>query len=247
MMDPNTAQVTPLELTTKLMDAAVAAGARVQIGAVQGIATEDAGEQRKVTGVIVDGETIPTKKARPPPPQRQGRDKGGLLAPVFHHPSGHVSQALSEECECTQRCAPQRRWLLQWARGASSPRTGSAARSACRWKARRPAGAAMRPVRYSHSPPDCADEHGCGPSSSAPAASLRCASRPLRLQESSPRASSTATRRPASVSAPSPTRSSAARTASAATWRREFFMGDTGVTCADGALKLSFVAGLLPT
>lgn len=33
MMDPNTAQVTPLELTTKLMDAAVAAGARVQIGA----------------------------------------------------------------------------------------------------------------------------------------------------------------------------------------------------------------------
>lgn len=33
MMDPDTAQVTPYELTVKLMDAAVAGGARVQIGA----------------------------------------------------------------------------------------------------------------------------------------------------------------------------------------------------------------------
>jgi len=55
MMDPGTAQVTPRELTTKLMEAAVAAGATLRIGAACGVemrARED-GEARVVEGVHV--------------------------------------------------------------------------------------------------------------------------------------------------------------------------------------------------
>jgi len=35
LMDEGTAQVTPLELTTKLMEAAISKGAKVEIGAVE--------------------------------------------------------------------------------------------------------------------------------------------------------------------------------------------------------------------
>lgn len=74
MMDPATAQVTPLELTTKLMEAAQARGAELRIGAVAGVSTapvagvseggEEKGEggdgERRVTGVLLgDGEEIP--------------------------------------------------------------------------------------------------------------------------------------------------------------------------------------------
>ena len=53
------AQVAPYELCTKLMDAAVAAGAELRIGAVEGVETEDDGDASRVTAVRVDGELVP--------------------------------------------------------------------------------------------------------------------------------------------------------------------------------------------
>ena len=58
-MGGQTAQVTPLELTTKLMDAAVANGATLRRGVVDGIDTRDAADGSRVaTAVRVDGEPL---------------------------------------------------------------------------------------------------------------------------------------------------------------------------------------------
>jgi len=64
LMDTNTAQVTPLELTEKLMAKAVENGATVRIGAVEGIESEEVeGRQsRHVTAVKVDGELVESDK-----------------------------------------------------------------------------------------------------------------------------------------------------------------------------------------
>ncbi|CAM9119458.1 unnamed protein product [Ascophyllum nodosum] len=82
LMDADTAQVTPLELTTKLMEAALAKGAELRIGTVSGVvsiaASESPGEgagaagsvkgtavgdERRITGVSLDnGEEIPCDK-----------------------------------------------------------------------------------------------------------------------------------------------------------------------------------------
>lgn len=63
LMDSDTAQVTPLELTRKLMDAAVAGGATVHKGVVNGIDTRsDADGARTVTAVQVDG--VPVRCSR---------------------------------------------------------------------------------------------------------------------------------------------------------------------------------------
>lgn len=53
LMDPDTAQTTPYELTKAMM---TASKAKVVIGKVEGVEKEDG----QVTGVIVDGKTIPT-------------------------------------------------------------------------------------------------------------------------------------------------------------------------------------------
>lgn len=54
------AQVAPYELCTKLMEAAISRGAELLIGTVEGVATEPAAEGlEQVTGVIVDGKTLP--------------------------------------------------------------------------------------------------------------------------------------------------------------------------------------------
>ncbi|KAG5192809.1 FAD dependent oxidoreductase [Tribonema minus] len=69
LMDDGTAQVTPLELTHKLIDAAKAAGAEVRIGTVASVDTEESSggsssSARRVTGVtLASGETIPCAKA----------------------------------------------------------------------------------------------------------------------------------------------------------------------------------------
>ena len=55
------AQVAPLELCTKLMNAAVAAGATLQIGTVEGVEKSGDAEERAVSAVKVDGELIPCK------------------------------------------------------------------------------------------------------------------------------------------------------------------------------------------
>jgi len=59
------AQVAPYELCTKLMDAAVAAGATLKIGTVEGVekaaAAEDGEGERSVSAVLVDGEAVPCK------------------------------------------------------------------------------------------------------------------------------------------------------------------------------------------
>lgn len=57
------AQVAPYELCTKLMEAAIAAGAELRIGAAEGVKTrtDEAGLQC-VEGVVVDGETVPADK-----------------------------------------------------------------------------------------------------------------------------------------------------------------------------------------
>ncbi len=54
-----TIQVTPLELTTKLMDAAVRGGATLVKGRVQGVRLE---EGNRLTGLVVDGQTMPADK-----------------------------------------------------------------------------------------------------------------------------------------------------------------------------------------
>jgi len=59
LMDSDTAQVTPMELTTALVDAAVAAGARVRIGTVGGV---QRGADGAVQSVLVDGAPLPCKK-----------------------------------------------------------------------------------------------------------------------------------------------------------------------------------------
>ena len=54
------AQVAPKELCTKLMDAAVAAGAELKIGKVEGVVKEAVdGGGEKVAAVMVDGEPLP--------------------------------------------------------------------------------------------------------------------------------------------------------------------------------------------
>eukprot|EP00933_Yihiella_yeosuensis_P062937 TRINITY_DN65972_c0_g1_i1.p1 TRINITY_DN65972_c0_g1~~TRINITY_DN65972_c0_g1_i1.p1 ORF type:complete len:371 (+),score=73.09 TRINITY_DN65972_c0_g1_i1:102-1214(+) len=55
IMDEETAQVNPAEITQKMMDAAVARGASVRIGTVQGVKR---GDNDKVTAVVVDGEDL---------------------------------------------------------------------------------------------------------------------------------------------------------------------------------------------
>lgn len=55
LMDEETAQVNPAEVTTKMMDAAVANGASLRLGAVEGLQRE--GDQ--VKGVLVNGEVVP--------------------------------------------------------------------------------------------------------------------------------------------------------------------------------------------
>ena len=64
MMDPDGgAQVAPYELCTKLMDAAIAGGAELRIGAAEGVVTEPETEGlERVTGVVVDGETMPADR-----------------------------------------------------------------------------------------------------------------------------------------------------------------------------------------
>ncbi|CAN0194202.1 unnamed protein product, partial [Laminaria digitata] len=47
MMDPDTAQVTPLELTTKLMEAAKARGAEVRIATVSGVSSAPVSDEAK--------------------------------------------------------------------------------------------------------------------------------------------------------------------------------------------------------
>ena len=55
------AQVAPLELCTKLMDAAVANGAELRIGNVQGVEKSGDEDDNSVSGVKVDGEVVPCK------------------------------------------------------------------------------------------------------------------------------------------------------------------------------------------
>mmetsp|Transcript_11100 Transcript_11100/g.21303 ORF Transcript_11100/g.21303 Transcript_11100/m.21303 type:complete len:425 (+) Transcript_11100:46-1320(+) len=63
IMDTNTAQVTPLELTEKLMAKAIERGASVRIGTVEGMQAEETEDgSSSVTGVIVDGETVACDK-----------------------------------------------------------------------------------------------------------------------------------------------------------------------------------------
>ena len=65
VMDTSTAQVTPLELTTRLMEAAVAAGAVVRKGVVTGIDTvsEQSGDaSTRVAAVRVDGVAVPCRR-----------------------------------------------------------------------------------------------------------------------------------------------------------------------------------------
>eukprot|EP00899_Mesostigma_viride_P020697 jgi/Mesvir1/28629/Mv04497-RA.2 len=64
MLDPDTAQVTPLELTQRLMEEAVAKGARLRIGVVEGLALEggQGDSPRRVAGVCVDGHVVPARK-----------------------------------------------------------------------------------------------------------------------------------------------------------------------------------------
>jgi len=66
LMDSDTAQVTPDELTNKMMAAAVESGAEVRIGRAEGVVFEEgAGEidqDRQVKALVVDGEQIPVKQ-----------------------------------------------------------------------------------------------------------------------------------------------------------------------------------------
>ena len=55
------AQVAPLELCTKLMDAAVVNGAELRIGNVQGVEKSGDEDDNSVSGVKVDGEVVPCK------------------------------------------------------------------------------------------------------------------------------------------------------------------------------------------
>lgn len=57
------AQVAPYELCTKLMEAAVSRGAEVRIGVAEGVEMEPESEGlERVTGVVVDGKTVPADK-----------------------------------------------------------------------------------------------------------------------------------------------------------------------------------------
>ncbi|CAJ1405380.1 unnamed protein product [Effrenium voratum] len=58
MMDQETAQVNPAEVTSKLMDAALALGAKLRLGKVEGVKKEE----DQVTAVLVDGEAVHCKK-----------------------------------------------------------------------------------------------------------------------------------------------------------------------------------------
>jgi glycine/D-amino acid oxidase-like deaminating enzyme len=60
--DGGGAQVAPLELCTKLVEAAVAGGAELRIGTVEGVETEADGDGRTLTGVRVDGAVLPADK-----------------------------------------------------------------------------------------------------------------------------------------------------------------------------------------
>ena len=64
LMDADTAQVTPKELTEKLVAAAVANGATLLEGQVVGLACEDGGDSgTKVAAVkLAAGETLPTER-----------------------------------------------------------------------------------------------------------------------------------------------------------------------------------------
>mmetsp|Transcript_15823 Transcript_15823/g.28493 ORF Transcript_15823/g.28493 Transcript_15823/m.28493 type:complete len:387 (-) Transcript_15823:372-1532(-) len=62
LMDSDTAQVLPRELAEKLMNAAMADGAELRIGKVEGVYAEGASGNRKVTSVKVDGDSIACDK-----------------------------------------------------------------------------------------------------------------------------------------------------------------------------------------
>lgn len=59
-MGPDTAQVTPLEVTTRLMDAAIANGAEVRSGVVDGVDVDSSGA---IFAVRVDGAPLPCRRA----------------------------------------------------------------------------------------------------------------------------------------------------------------------------------------
>jgi len=63
LMDTETAQVTPLELTKALMGAALAGGAQLRQGVVTGVETEGEGVARRVTAVLVDGVAVRCQRA----------------------------------------------------------------------------------------------------------------------------------------------------------------------------------------
>ena len=63
IMDEGTAQVHPREYTNALMDAAIARGAKLMIGKVEGMETvEGEGGGTKVRAVVVDGQELPADK-----------------------------------------------------------------------------------------------------------------------------------------------------------------------------------------
>ena len=62
MMDEDTAQVTPLEFTTTIMNAALDRGAMYKTGTVEGIELADGAGGQQVTGVKVDGAVISCSK-----------------------------------------------------------------------------------------------------------------------------------------------------------------------------------------
>lgn len=62
MDDEGGAQVAPLELCTKLVEAAVANGAELRIGEVQGVGVEEGARGRQLCSVTIDGEDVEASK-----------------------------------------------------------------------------------------------------------------------------------------------------------------------------------------
>ena len=61
-MDPASAQVTPKDITNAFMDAALANGATLKIGTVQGLKKQEGEGLTQITAVVVDGEEITADK-----------------------------------------------------------------------------------------------------------------------------------------------------------------------------------------
>ena len=62
VMDEETAQVTPKELTEKLVEAAVRNGAQLLVGKTEGVQTEAEGSCTRVTAVVVDGQPVAAER-----------------------------------------------------------------------------------------------------------------------------------------------------------------------------------------